>query len=470
MIKKKIMGGHTTAGNRKNDTLTQIQPNAAGIDIGSEEHFVAVPAGSCEESVRKFSSFTSDLHCIADWLKACGVTTVAMESTGVYWIPLFEILEKAGFEVYLVDPRQIKNVSGRKTDISDCQWIQQLHSYGLLKKAFRPAAQITELRTYVRARSTLIEDIATQIQRMQKSLSLMNVLLHKVVSDITGKTGMLILRAITSGNTDPAYLANFRDTRCKNSIAIIEEALTGHYTEEHLFGLKQALAHYDFLNAQVQECEKSIERVLARFESKTDKASPSADKSLKKKRRAYCFDLQSELIRITSVDLTQVPGIDSSSALKILSEIGTDMSKWKSEKHFCSWLGLSPNNKVSGGKRLSSRTKRTSNSAALTLRICANSLYNSKTALGAFLRRKKAVLGSPKAITACAHKMARQIYRLLKFGESYVEYGAEAYEERYRERVIKNLKKRARELSLKVVSAEEESEKNSSNFLEETGS
>jgi hypothetical protein len=280
--KKNPIGRRGVKSSKKHDTLAQIQPNAAGIDIGSEEHFVAVPADRAEESVQRFSSFTSDLHRIAHWLKDCGIRTVAMESTGVYWIPLYEILEKAGFEVNLVDPRQIKNVSGRKTDVLDCQWIQQLHSYGLLRSAFRPSADISELRSYVRLRGILIEDIATQIQRMQKSLSLMNVLLHKVVSDITGKTGMNILREILAGKTDPAYLANFRDGRCKQSEEVIREALSGHYTEEHLFGLKQAMAHYDFLNTQVKECEKKIQNVLVKFESKREKMPISPEISKKK--------------------------------------------------------------------------------------------------------------------------------------------------------------------------------------------
>jgi len=270
MIRKSKAGGHTVKGAKKNDTLSQIQPNAAGIDIGSEEHFVAVPEGRAESAVRCFSSFTSDLYHLADWLKSCHIKTVAMESTGIYWIPLFEILESQGFDVRLVDPRQLKNVSGRKTDVVDCQWIQQLHSYGLLRSAFRPSFQICELRSYIRGRSILIEDIAAQIQRMQKSLGLMNILLHKVVSDITGKTGLSIIRSIVSGERDPKKLAEMRDPRCRNPRKVIEEALNGHYTEEHLFGLKQALNHFDFLNEQVTECESEIEKMLERFDSQTD--------------------------------------------------------------------------------------------------------------------------------------------------------------------------------------------------------
>lgn len=278
MTIRKKAGSQPVKTSRTNN-LSQIQPHAAGIDIGSEEHFVAVPEGIHKESVRKFSSFTSDLHRIADWLKESAVTTVAMESTGVYWIPLYEILEKRGFEVNLVDPKQVKNVSGRKTDVADCQWIQQLHSYGLLRGAFRPPEEIREIRTYVRSRSILIEDIARQIQRMQKALSLMNVLLHKVVSDITGKTGMAIIRQILNGNRDSVSLARLRDPRCTNSEETISEALSGHYTEEHLYCLSLAVKQYDFLNEQVADCELQIEKRLSKFVSKAEKPPASKKKS-----------------------------------------------------------------------------------------------------------------------------------------------------------------------------------------------
>lgn len=433
--------------------LAHINKMAAGIDIGSKSHFVAVPEGTSDGCVREFQSFTNDLHALADWLDECGIETVAMESTGVYWIPLYELLESRGFEVLLVDARHVKNVSGRKTDVLDCQWLQQLHTYGLLSSAFRPAKEICTLRVYLRQRSMLIQRKASHVQHMQKSLDQMNLQLHNVISDITGETGMNIIRAIVSGITDPKILASYRNYRCKNSLEVIEKSLTGHYTEEHVFTLTQALSLYDTYQIQVDACDKKIEQCLSQFEyckESTEKTAKVKSRTAKDK-NAPLFDLQTYLRQMTGVDLTAIPGIEAYSALKIISEIGLDMSRWKTSKAFASWLGLCPGNKVSGGKRQSGKTKRTANYAASTLRIAAGTLHRSQSSLGAFLRRLKSRMGSPKAITATAHKLAVIIYNMLKNKEEYIKTDQNYYEQKYRERLIKSLTNRAKSLGFELI-------------------
>jgi len=437
--------------------LQHININAAGIDIGSTSHFVAVPEDRCEESVREFKTFTPDLHELATWLKECKVDTVAMESTSVYWIPVYELLEEKGFKVLLVNAKHIKNVSGRKSDVSDCQWIQQLHTYGLLSGAFRPDEDICQLRSYVRQRDNLIQCAGSHIQHMQKALDQMNIRLHNVISDITGVTGQKIIRAIVEGERDPKELAKYRDKRCKNDIEIIEKSLIGNYKEEHIFALKQALELYDFYQAKITECDKVIEeflKILTQSEDKEESEEKKIDFPKKKKsKNTPKFELQEYLYQLARVDCTAIDGIDSLSVLKIISEIGTDMSKWETEKHFGSWLGLSPETKISGGKVLSrgTRTKSSANRVATILRICANTLYNSATALGAFLRRQKARLGSPKAITATAYKLAKIIYYMLKYKMEYVDVGKDYYEKKYRERMIKNMKRKAQLFGYKLV-------------------
>jgi transposase len=400
--------------------LRQINPYVAGIDIGSRSHFVAAPIscnanGDVEIEVREFSSFTPDLEALANWLAACGVTSIAMESTGTYWIPLYELLESRGFDVNLVDARHVKNVTGRKTDVEDCQWIQQLHACGLLSPAFRPADKILPLRSYMRQRSTLVEEAATWIRRMQKALTQMNLHLSNVLSDITGLTGMTIIRAILDGERNPKKLAGFRDSRCRQPIEVIEKSLTGNYRPEHLFSLEQAVESFDFYQRQILECDKKIEQALMELNPDPIKLSTdSSDLPCQKPRtyksrgsNALYFDPHAHLVSILGVDITKIPGIEVNLAVKILSEIGTDMSRWPTVKHFTSWLGLSPNNKVSGGKQLSSRTRRSDNIAAKFFRLAANSVYRSETSLGGFLRRRrmKTKLDSPKAITATARKI-----------------------------------------------------------------
>ena len=419
--------------------LRHINIHAAGIDVGSRSHFVAVAEGASDSSVREFESFTDDLQRMAAWLTSCEVTTVVMESTSIYWIPVFEILESKGFDVKLVNARHVKNVPGRKSDVLDCQWLQQLHTYGLLEGAFRPPEQICTLRGYVRQRMNLVRYAASHIQHMQKALAQMNLQLANVVSDITGKTGMLIIKAILGGERNPMTLARLRDQRCKNSEETIARSLHGNYRPEHLFSLKQAVDLYSFYQGQIAECDQAILAQLNTFDVPSDSDSKPPK------------TLEGALQRMSGVDLTKIDGIDSNSALKIIAEIGIDMSRWKSPKHFASWLGLCPGTKVSGGKILSSKSKQVANRAAVTLRMAAFTLFNSKSALGAYLPRQRSRLGAPKAITATAHKLARMVYSMLKHGSAYVDAGQDYYEEHYRSRVVQNLKRKAQEFGYQLV-------------------
>ena len=430
---------------RLSKLLEQVNLYAAGIDVGSTEHFVAVPQGLGEEPVRSFPSFTRDLEHLADWLVRIGIQTVVMESTGIYWIPLFEILEERGLEVLLVNARHVKNVTGRKSDVQDCQWLQQLHTYGLLRGAFRPADQVVVLRSYMRQRENLVRYCASHIQHMQKALGQMNLLLDRVVSHITGKTGMTIIRAILGGERDPDTLAQYRNGRCKHSEEEIAQALKGNYREEHLFALKQAVALYDFFQQQIGECDVVLEQQIQQFDplGARNKMPPATGR---KTQQAPAFDVRKHLYRMTGVDLTQIDGINELTALKVISETGIDMERWRTEKHFSSWLGLSPGNKISGGKTLSSKTIPTANRAAQALRMAAYTLSNSKSYLGGFYRRMRARHGSPKAITATAHKLARLIYSMLKNGTEYVDLGQTFYEQEHKERMLKNLKRRATEM------------------------
>ena len=427
--------------------------HAAGIDIGAESHYVAVPEGRDPEGrdVRQFAAFTADLQALADWLTRCGIETVAMESTGVYWIPLFELLAERGFDVKLVDPRQLKSVPGRKTDVVDCQWLQQLHTFGLLSAAFRPDDQVCVLRSYLRQRAMLVTYASHHIQHMQKALEQMNVKLAHVVSDLTGVTGLAIIRAMLAGERAPEVLAKLRDHRCKHDEETIARSLAGNWRAEHLFELRQALELVEFYRTRVVACDHEIEAQLARFDDKRGgQHLPAEPRQRKIGRNEPHFDGRNHLHRLTGVDLTRIDGIDAHTALKVVGEIGLDMSRWPTEKHFASWLALAPGNKVSGGKKISGRTKASANRAAAALRQGANSLYHSKSALGAYFRRMKARLGAPKAITATAHKIACLIYRMIKFGTEYVDKGQDYYERRYRTRVITSLSRRAQELGYQL--------------------
>ena len=433
------------------NVLEQINPNAAGIDIGAEEVWVAVPPERDEESVRVFSTFTIDLNSLAEWLAACGIETVAMEATGVYWIPLFEILEAHGFVVYLVNARHLKNVSGRKSDVLDCQWIQQLHTYGLLKPSFRPPEEIVALRSLVRHREMLVQYRAAHIQHMQKALTQMNLRLTNVLSDISGVTGLKIIRAIVAGEHDGHKLAEFRDERCKKSEAEIAKSLEGHYKREHLFALQQALELYDFYDRQLQACDAELEAMYQEFEPPKDPSTPPPQPRTQKRRKNQAhFDLRQALYRLSGLDLTEIDGIDALTLQKVLSETGTDMSKWPTVKHFTSWLHLCPNNKITGGKVKQRGVQPTQNRASTALRVAAASLKSSDSALGAYFRRMRARLGTPAAITATAHKLARIIYHLLKHCQPYQDFGADHYEQQYRVRVLRNLNRRAAKLGFRL--------------------
>ncbi len=431
--------------------LEIVNPDAAGIDIGSSVHYVCVPEKRDEQRIKKFGCFTEDLYNLVRWLKKCKVTTIAMESTGIYWIPLFQVLESYGFEVKLVNARHVKNVPGRKSDVQDCQWLQQLHSYGLLQGSFRPDNQMCVLRSYVRQRKNLIESASVHVMRMQKALIQMNIQLHKVIRDITGVTGIKIIKAIIEGERDPEKLAEFRSSNMKNDEATIAKALTGDYTKEHLFVLKQELELYNIYQEKIAECDKDIENYYKTFETK-----PSGNKQCSKiKNRSTKnrpnFALHEELHRIIGMDFTKVPGLDVLSIQTIISETGINHSKWLTEKHFSSWLGLSPANKITGEKVFSTRTRKVINRAANAFRMAANSVGNSKSALGAYCRRLKKRLGAPKAITATARKIACIFYSMLKYGQEYVEKGMEYYEIRYKDKAVKNLTKRAKEFGYILV-------------------
>jgi transposase len=432
--------------------LTVKNPRAAGIDVHDSAHWVAVPPDCDPQPVRRFGAFTADLEALADWLTACGVDTVAMESTGVYWIPLFELLERRGFRVFLVDARAVAKVEGRpKTDIHDCQWIQRLHAYGLLEKAFRPADDIVVLRGFVRQRQNLISSAAQHIQHMQKALVEMNLKLTLVVSDIVGKTGMAILKAILAGQRDPRELAKLRDERCKHTAEEIAQALVGNYREEHLLALRQAVELYEFYHIKIAECDQAIDAYLRRLPNRAgDKPLEPRLAKRKNKDNELMFDARKRLYEMLGVDLTAIDGIRVSVALTIASELGHDVSAFRNEKAFSNWLGLAPNHKITGGKIKSRKTRPGANRIATALRMAAASLLRTPTALGAFGRRMRSRVGSPKAITAIAHKLAKIVSRMLKYGEDYVRQGAEDYEAQYRERRLEALRRTATALGYRL--------------------
>jgi transposase len=424
-----------------------LRPHSAGIDIGATQLYVAVPADSHPEPVRTFGTFTEDLHALADWLIRCKVQTVAMESTGVYWIPLFQVLEARGLEVCLVNARHVKNVPGRKTDVSDCQWLQYLHSVGLLRASFRPPAHVCALRSLWRHRDTLIRYAASHVQHMQKSLLQMNLQLAHVISDITGKTGLAIIDAVLSGERDGTKLAALRDHRIKASTATIAKSLCGDWKSEHLFTLRQARETYAHYQQMIAACDQEIAVHLRQFESRLDPAEhplpPRTTKHVKPQRNEPTFDLRSELYRILGVDLTQVPGLQSPTISVFLSEIGSTVERFASPKHFASWLGLCPDNRITGGRVLSARTRDVKSRTAYALRMAAQNLQRSQSALGDYYRRMKARLGAPAAITASAHKLARIIHHLIKHRCPFDASVFAQEEERHRLRRAKNLRNQA---------------------------
>jgi len=436
--------------------LPVVNRKAAGIDVGSTFHVVAVPPGVVDEAVRTFRSFTGELRELSAWLKSCGITTVAMESTGVYWIPVFEILEETGFEVLLVNASHAKNVAGRKTDVNDAQWIQRLHEHGLLRGSFRPRDEVVALRAYLRHRERLSQYAASHIQHMQKALMQMNVQLHHAVSDITGKTGMTIIRSIITGEHNPKHLAVHRDKRCKASVATIEAALAGNYRPEHVFALKQSVELWDSYRERIQDCDEQIEAVLAGLAAAADApAEPiPAPRVRYRSTNAPRFDMRTGLYALVGVDLSQIHGFGPFTALRLIAECGDDMTRWPSAKHFTSWLTLAPGNKISGGKLLKSKTRRSSNRATALLRQAAVSVGRTQTALGAFYRRLAARVGKAKAVTATARKLAVLFYNALRYGRDYVDPGQDYYEERYRQRVLRNLQRRAASMGFELTQSE----------------
>jgi len=429
--------------------ITLTHPNAAGIDIGSAAHFVAVPPDRDDQPVREFASFTADLHRLADWLDACCVDTVAMESTGVYWIPLYELLESRGFTVLLVNARHVKNVSGRKSDVLDCQWLQQLMSFGLLHGAFRPADQVCVLRSLTRQRTMLLRSQGRFVQHMQKALTQMNIQLANVISDVAGETGQRILHAIIAGERDGLALARLRNARIRASEDEIAKSLQGTWRDEHLFALKQALDAFDFCGAQLAECDAQVQAQLQALHVRED--DPTKGKKRGRARNAPKFDLRTQLFQMCGVDLTRINGIDVTTALVVVSEVGADMGRFPSDKHFASWLGLCPGTKITGGKVMSGKTKRCTNRAAQALRLAAAALRSSQSALGAYYRRMCARMDKPKAVTAAAHKLARLIYAMLTNGQEYTDQGQDYFEERYRQRVLHNLAQKAKAMGMQLV-------------------
>ncbi len=439
-------------------TMPILHPHAAGIDVGATELYVCVPLDRDPQPIRRFGTFTEDLLAVAAWLTQCGVTTVAMESTGVYWIPLYQILETRGFEVCLVNARHVKNVPGRKTDVQDCQWLQYLHSVGLLRGSFRPPETVCAVRTLLRHRDGLVQAAAAHTQHMQKALTQMNLQLHHVLSDLTGVTGLAILEAILAGERDPQVLAQHRDRRVKASTETIAKALVGDYRAEHLFTLRQSLDAYRQYQRLIGECDGEIQTRLGAFVSTIDPARhplPPSKGSRRKTRGTPhpSFDLRTELYRILGTDLTQVPGLQTPTVSTLFAELGADLTKFPAGDHFASWLGICPDNRISGGKVLSVKTRHVKHRVAQALRLAAQSLSRSQSVLGGFFRRMRAKLGAPKAITATAHKLARIIYHLVTTRQPYDESRLAAAEADHQRRTESRLRTQARALGFQLVPA-----------------
>lgn len=455
MEKSKRKSSSKASKKKSLDSLKPINLNAAGIDIGADSHWVSVPADRDEQPVREFKCYTPNLYALADWLKQCQVETVVMESTGVYWIPVFQILETRGLEVLLVNSHHVKTVPGRKSDVNDCQWLQQLHSYGLLAGSFRPRDEICVLRSYIRHRDNLIRSAGTHVQRMQKALTQMNLQLHRVISDITGKTGLKIIQAMLTGERNPETLASLKDGRIRRTTEEIAAALTGDYRAEHLFVLQQELQLYQMYQQQIAQCDRQIEAYLASLDSQIELEAIEPVKKLppakKYSSNTPAFDLGTHLYRISGVDFTRIDGLGVLTVQTILSEVGLDPSRFPTVKHFTSWLGLCPGSRVSGGKVKSSQTRPVVNRAANSFRMAAHALRRSQTALGAFFRRLRSRLGTPKAITATAHKLARIFYCLWTKGGEYHDPGIDVYEQQYQQRVLKNLQRKADQLGFELV-------------------
>lgn len=429
--------------------LTVINPTAAGIDVSDTEMMVAYPVNSEQLEIQVFGCFTRDLHLIANCLKAKGVTTIAMESTGVYWVTLFLLLQEYGFEVYLVNAKHVKNVTGRKDDESDAEWIQKLHSCGLLSASFQPDNMIRTLRSMVRHRRNLVQTSSTYLNRIQKALELMNIKVHTIISDIDGKTGLLIIEAILAGERNPEVLADLRDKRIKASRQDIIKSLEGHWTTEHLFELRQCYQLYCTHQQMINDCDREIQKQLAeQIASANEGVIPDIPKDKRKPsgKHKVQFNLTGYLKNILDIDVTEVCGISELCALTIMSEVGTDMSKWKNEHHFTSWLGLAPNTKISGGKVISSKIKKKKHYAGQAFRMAANSLYHSKNPLGDHYRRIRAKAGAGKAVVATARKLAIIYYKMVANKEAFDPKALEDYQQKYKEKKINQLRRKIAQL------------------------
>ena len=436
--------------------MSQVNENAAGVDIGAEEIVVCVAGDETTQIVKAFGNYTVDLQNIGEWLQEHHVKTVAMESTGVYWIPLFEELERQGFECLLISSRSLRRVAGRKSDIEDAQWIQTLHSYGLLESSFRPQGELVALRTLLRHRSQLVEHRSPHIQHMQKALLQMNVQLSQAVSDITGVTGQAIIRAILAGGRDPQMLASMREPGCKKSAEEIGKALTGTWREEHLFILKQSLELYDFYTQQVEACDAEMDRLYALTrpdweDGELKPLPPKKRNSHSKNAPKNTEKIRQHLKRISGVDLSVVDGFGVSLAQTVIMEVGTDMSKFPDEKHFCSWLGLAPKHEISGGKVLKNKTLKTKNRAGQALRMAAQSVKQADCVFGVLYRRLKARLGPAQATVATAHALARVVYRMLKYKVEYEPLSVNEYQKHYEEQQIKYMKKKAAKFGFQLI-------------------
>jgi transposase len=438
-------------------TLEVVHPNAGGIDIGNESHYVAVPPSRDNQPVRRFGCTTGELRMMATWLKQCGIRTVAMQSTGVYWIAVYDILEQAGLEVYLVNARDTKNLPGRKSDVQESQWLMKLHTYGLLRNSFRPSQEIRTMRTYWRQRNDLVQSASRHIQRMQKALTQMNLQLANVLSDVSGVTGQAIIKAILAGERNARKLAEFRDPRVKASEEEIARSLEGNWQPDLLFVLKQEQDGYEFCQKQMAECDRQRNQFLEQREDRSHGASLPEEKRkarlTKKKGNKPQFDLRTGLFRLTATDLTWIDSIDVMTATTIVSETGYDMSKWETENHFVSWLRLCPDNRISGEKIIGKGRLPTNNRVTTALRMAASTLRLSNTYLGAQFRRLRTKLGAPCAIKAMAAKLARLVYRMLRYGMKYVDQGAAVYEAQHRQVQIKYLKWKAAKLGYQIVQA-----------------
>jgi transposase len=436
-------------------SMEVIHPDAAGIDIGNESPYVAVPQKRDRQPVRRFGCTTAELRAMANWLKQCGIRTVAMQSTGVYWIAVFDILEEAGFEVYLVNARETKNLPGRKSDVQESQWLMKLHTYGLLRNSFRPAQEIRTMRTYWRQRNDLVRSACRHIQRIQKTLTQMNIQLANVLSDLSGVTGQAIIKAIVGGERDPHELAAYRDPRVKASEEQIAQSLEGHWQPDLLFVLQQEQDGYEFCQKQISQCDRQFEKYLLQREDRSHGAPLPEEKRKVRLKKKYGnkpqFDLRAELFRMTGTDLTRIDGIDVTTAATILSEAGYDMSRWETENHFVSWLRLCPDNRISGNKIIGQGRLPTNNRATIALRMAASALRTNQTYLGAQFRRLRTKLGAPVAVKAMAAKLARLVYRMLRYGMNYVDQGVEFYEVQHRKLQIKSLMQKAAQLGFQII-------------------